>query len=147
MDTTVLKILLIATAVAMPAWMVWRKSRKRPWLAGWLLVVGLLILPYGLTVWLHPEWLAHPVPFLAKHLVILPAFFSLAALVGGLAPLALALILVIGKAFGEAFKDVEWRQDEEEEDSGYSEYVDPLGKDWVNDWKYSYYRQSFWDDD
>ena len=66
MDKTILITLLISAALAMPAWMAWRKANKRPWLVGWLLVVGLLILPYGVTVWLHPEWLNHPVAGLGQ---------------------------------------------------------------------------------
>ena len=145
MDATLLKIILLIAAVAMPVWIAWRKANKRPWMGPWVLIVGLLILPYLLTIWLQPEWLNHPVSFLAKHLVLLPAFFSLAALAGGLVyilvPLVLALLLSAGKGLGAAFKDVEWRWEEEEDEDGcYTKLVDPLGKDWVNDWKYGYYR-------
>ena len=60
----------------------------------------------------------------------MPAFLALSALGGGLvyrlAPLAFALLLVIGKAFGEAFKDVEWRQDDERKDHNYSDESDPM---------------------
>jgi len=125
MDKTILITLLIASALAMPVWMAWRKANERPWLGGWLFVVGLLALPIGLTLWLLPEWLAipaldlhGPVKFYLQYLVLLPAFLSLCVLGGGmiylLAPLALAILLGVGKAFGEAFKGVEWQQDEDE---------------------------------
>ena len=152
MNETVFTILLIAVAVAMPAWMARRKANARPWLVGWLLVVGLLILPFGLTVWLHPEWLNHPVPFLAKHLVLIPFFLSLCALGGGLlylmAPLAIALFLGGAKALGEAFKDVEWGNNAE--DQGYGgitrkEVENPF--DFYNDFYYEFYRKNNWDDD
>lgn len=119
MDKTFLITLLISAALAMPVWMAQRKVHKRPWLVGWLFVVGLLILPYGLTIWLHPDWLNHPMPDMTKYLVVLPALLSLCALGGGLAyllaPLALALLFGAGKAFGDAFKGVECQQDEGDE--------------------------------
>jgi hypothetical protein len=147
MNTTVLFTLLIAAAMALPAWLAWRKAQHRSTLSGWLASL-LLGLPFALTLLLHPEWLSHPVPDSVKYWVLDPLFLGLCALAGGLvyrlAPLALALLLVIGKAFGEAFKDVEWRQDEEDDNkTTYSKLTDPF--DWYNDWNYSFYRESTWD--
>lgn len=118
MDKIILNTLLITTALAIPVWMAWRTTNKRPWLGGWILVVGLLALPFGLTAWLHPEWLNHPVAGSIKNLVVLPALLSLCALGGGLvylvAPLAIALLL----CFGETFRDIEWRRDDTDEYEG-----------------------------
>lgn len=142
MDKIILNSLLITVALAMPIWMAWRKANKLPWLGGWLLVVGFLSLPFGLTLWLHPEWLNHPVTDSVKHLVVLPALLSLCTLGGGLvylvAPLVLTLLLSGGKTLGQAFKDMKWRQDDENGGRTYSDLINPF--DWKNDWKYGFYR-------
>ena len=125
MDKTVLITLLVASGLGMPAWMAWRKAHKRSYVGG-LLASLLLALPFALTLWLLPESLSIPMTDSVKVLVMLPAFLALSALGGGLVyllgPLALALLLGTGKAFGEAFKNVEWRQDKEERFNRFDEY-------------------------
>jgi hypothetical protein len=128
----------VATAVAAPTWMVWRKKQGLPFKARWLMAVGLLMAPIFLAKWLAPAaWMdIRTMPDLFWYLTVLPFVMGIAALGGGLLVLAALLIGAFFNALGEA----DWPDDEVDDTPRFNDLINPL--DWNNDWKYSFHRNN-----
>jgi hypothetical protein len=109
MNSTMLTTLLVATAVATPVWMIWRKKQYLPFKARWLMAVGLLMAPIFLAKWLAPAaWMdIRTMPDLFWYLTVLPFVLGIAVLGGGL---LVFLALFIG-IFFDTLGEVEWPED------------------------------------
>jgi hypothetical protein len=136
MNATMLTTLLVATAVAAPAWMLLRKKQGLPFKARWLMTVGLLMAPIFLAKWLAPTaWMdIRTMPDLFWYLTVLPFVLGIAALGGGL----LVFLAQILGAFLGAIGSVDWPDYEVDDSPRFNDLINPL--DWNNDWIYSFHR-------
>jgi hypothetical protein len=136
MNATMLTTLIVATAVVTLAWMIWQKKHKQPFMARWLLTVGLLLAPIFLAKWLAPAaWLdIRTMPDLFWYLTVLPFLVAVSSIGGG-------LLLFFGQILGAFFNvlgDAEWSGDDEDKYLGVAKAYDPY--DFYNDWYYRFYR-------
>jgi len=122
--------LLVVVAVAMPLWMAWCRSHKKPYLRNWLASL-LFGLPYLAVAMAIPD-LLHSESSIINSLTILPLFIGLSAFFGGL-----FYLIISSNIFSQKTGDQHRSYSSARDNVDVHDY---MKTDWKNNWTYSWYR-------